>query len=68
MTSKLYKTHNKNEAIKNYNVQIICVYVSADIQANLPCISSVDSSETFLEPGGTYRGIRLRKYIFVQSN
>ena len=29
---------------------------------------SVDSSETFFEPGGTYLGIRLRKYIFVQSN
>lgn len=35
-----------------------------DNLANLPCISSVDSSETFSEPGGTYLGIRLTKYIF----
>lgn len=28
VTSKLYKAHNNNETIKNYNVQIICVYVS----------------------------------------
>ena len=39
-----------------------------DNLASLPCISSVDSSETFFEPGGTYLGILLRKYIFIQPN
>ena len=38
-----------------------------DNLASLPCISSVDSSETFFEPGGTYLGIRLRKVHFYTT-